>query len=1337
MISEESDIHLYNLTLQRNSNYVHSCIGHFIDRRPVHSQNTDDDNSKKKRKKKQKELQICLATETHIELCDMENGTINKICSFPIFATIRSMGKLSLESSYSHLVLVSDSGNLTIGRFVRHESQAYAIKFQTLFNEPFSRSGIRRLSPQAHLEIDLHGRCILLSAMERNKLCYLTESKNDQLQISSPLEANRANFVTMQTAVCDVGFDNPCFASLEIDTVDKSRHLVFYILDLGLNHIIKKTEFTLSGDLNFIIPVPNLESYNIRTRNSPIQNRSAKEEEEEEGGGDDAADDEINPFVILGFDDYISLRDLRGFYNLKVKIPKRKGSTSTYIITGTLHKLKKEFFILLQSNHGDLYKVRVLGNDEDNNNPLLTITYFDTLPLAESLHILKNGFMFANMETGNNVLYQFESLGNDDDFATINTSQEPERDLILKVNDTLENLSIADQQSNLNPILSNQIVETTPLTMLTQTKSNTGIVTTGVGFETLISSPLPSSPDGIWTIRFPQDQEHKLLFLSFPKSTMILKIADGTVEELDTEENPFQMKNDKTIFTGSMGNKSIIQVCENGMVQVTMERFLDAEGNERLKFTTKLNWYPPAGIKIVKATCTTTQLVVALSNNEIAYFETDNTNGTDSLNEFQDRIEIDDKITAISLSQGHRSDFLIIATRDSSVKLLSLRKSDQENFLETISMQALVSPANSVLLVETAEALHLHVGLVDGVYVRSKVARHDGQLLDVRTKYLGSKPVDISIIPDVDPRIDEREEDNDEDEEDELEEEMKKSKIPAVILHCNKTWISYELDSLMFIRPLLLSGIQGLKKASGFVTDEMRFNGCCSVSSSGALVIGKIKNLNTKEQWFQRRDIQTKDVKRGGDDADRNEDDSSDGDNDDDDDDDDNDDDGTKKEHGVSANNFIGKKIVQDFEDKKLFYVVENSLENDSCRISVTKSHQSYRNDYTRDHYQVLEQCRCLHAAITRFGQSDKYFIISTDTGTLKTFKLRITKTNGTRSFSLDFINVTDIGDKVYSMTSFGDKLLVPVNNALVLYGLGKKQLLKKSITMTPPSITKITALVQWDNERIATGDIQESVTFFQFDKSSNRFFALADDIVKRHVTTLQFLDRSTVIGGDKFGNCWVLRIPQEHERFITEEFSFFMSRYHKPPSGTLNPNIMECPFKLNLMNHFYLNDIPMSFHLVEMVQMSDRAAILYTGLQGTIGCLLPLVTKKEVDFFQSLEKVLQDADDLFFLERENRLASNKDDEEGELLGEGFTDNSKSKTHDKDPIPEGAYSIVGRDHLIYRSYYSPVKNIIDGDLCENFFRLYPSEQKYLSDKMGRRNVSDITRRVNEIRTNYL
>jgi splicing factor 3B subunit 3 len=58
-----------------------------------------------------------------------------------------------------------------------------------------------------------------------------------------------------------------------------------------------------------------------------------------------------------------------------------------------------QFFFLLQSEEGDLYKVTIDHVDEDVER--VKIKYFDTVPVATSLCILKSGFLFVASEFGN------------------------------------------------------------------------------------------------------------------------------------------------------------------------------------------------------------------------------------------------------------------------------------------------------------------------------------------------------------------------------------------------------------------------------------------------------------------------------------------------------------------------------------------------------------------------------------------------------------------------------------------------------------------------------------------------------------------------------------------------------------------------------------------------------------------------------------------------------------------------------------------------------------------------------------------------------------------------
>ncbi|AQZ12723.1 RSE1 (YML049C) [Zygosaccharomyces parabailii] len=1290
MFVDSSELNLYHLTLQRQSNYVHSCIGHFVDGNE--EENTTALTNGKIRPKKH--LQLCIATETHLELYDVSEGSLKKLALVPVFAIVAAIETLHLENTVcSFLAITSDSGNLTLAKFVRVSDEKVVLK--TLLNQPLTRSGLRRLSPISYLQVDLHGRCLFLSAIERNILCFVANQVGqDGICLQDPLEALVPHSLTLDTTVCDVSYDNPCFASLEIRG---NHYLVFYVLDLGLNHIVKKADYKLNDTANFLMGLPALSKYHIACHI------------ETDGGGDQVEYDETNPFVLIGFENFLVIKDLQGYFDIKVLIPRRNGKPGpTIIICYAIQTLKKDFFVLLQSNWGDLFKLKIIPDKKNFNRPTATISYFDTIPQASNLHIFKNGYLFATSELNDNYLFQFESLG--DDEPLLGSSFEP------SVN--LQNLSLVEIQKNLNPLSSSQVVNAAPLTFTMSSLNKARFLTNGVNFDTTISTQLPAGADDIWTIKFPTDEYHRLLFLSYSKSTMILKTEEGTMEQLPPDESSFKVKADKTVFVGIMGNKSVIQVCENEMRQITTP----SQSNQ---FERKLEWYPPAGIRVIAAASTRSQLVIALSNGEVAYFEMDTESGSDSLHELQNRIEFNEDITGVAMLPGLRSDFLAVGNKESTIKILSLKKSDVDDFLEVVSIQALMAPVSDLKLIRIQRELQLHVGLENGVYLRSKLNGLDGQLYDVKRKFLGPKRVTLSLIPNVSLTATSKDEESDEDEsdgegQDTLDSEHFKENTrqlkPCVILHSTKTWVCYENDILFHVRPILLSNDNALIKVSDFAAENIKTNGCCALTSSHNLVIGKILDFISKDKWFHVEEVDLNEISN---DESRF---------------------GQEDEEDlerVPKRLYDACKVITFGDSKDLTLYIENAVDDEHVRVSLARAHHFFTLTNNTQKFQILQKMKAVTAVITKFTTSSHYLVVSASDNKLYTFVLTFKRVpNGAGTFELELIHTTQVEDRVHAMIEFKKKLLVPVFGSLILYSLGKKQLLKRSISQTTAFITKITALSNWEDQRIAVGDNRESVTLFCFDDSKNVFVAIADDIVKRYVTCLAFLDQSTVIGGDKFGNIWTLRLPHAYEKLIKTNFPRALDSLQQYRGLKRKaPNAMDCPFKWTILNHFFVNDIPMHIQKIKSVQLSDRPSIIYCGLQGTIGCLIPLLTKQEIMYMKDLEVVMRDADDIFSLDQDTQNTSNMEvTEDNYAFGD---DTPKTGDHARTQIPEGAYSIVGRDHLKYRSYYAPVRNVIDGDLCETFVNMSVTEQMSLCKQLTNLKPEDVINQVNEIRTNYI
>lgn len=256
--------------------------------------------------------------------------------------------------------------------------------------------------------MDPKGRACLTASVEKNKLVYvLNRNAQAELTISSPLEAHKAQTLVFALVALDVGYANPVFAALEVDYGDSDQDptgqayediektLVYYELDLGLNHVVRKWSDPVDRTATILFQVP---------------------------GGTDGPSG-----VLVCGEDNITYRHSNQ-EAFRVAIPRRRGATEDpqrkrVIVAGVMHKLKGAagaFFFLLQTEDGDLFKITIEMVEDDNGQPTgevrrLKIKYFDTVSVATSLCILKSGFLFVASEFGNHQFYQFEKLGDDDE----------------------------------------------------------------------------------------------------------------------------------------------------------------------------------------------------------------------------------------------------------------------------------------------------------------------------------------------------------------------------------------------------------------------------------------------------------------------------------------------------------------------------------------------------------------------------------------------------------------------------------------------------------------------------------------------------------------------------------------------------------------------------------------------------------------------------------------------------------------------------------------------------------------------------------------------------------
>lgn len=270
----------------------------------------------------------------------------------------------------------------------------------------------------------------------------------------------------------------------------------------------------------------------------------------------------------------------------------------------------------------------------------------------------------------------------------------------------------------------------------------------------------------------------------------------------------------------------------------------------------------------------------------------------------------------------------------------------------------------------------------------------------------------------------------------------------------------------------------------------------------------------------------------------------------------------------------------------------------------------------------------------------------------------------------LEFIHKTKVEEPPMALVAFQGRLAAGIGKSLRIYDLGLKQLLRKAhVEVAPQLIVSLNT----QGSRIIVGDLQQGVTMAVFDHEYQKLIPFIDDTIAHWTTCTAMVDYESVVGGDKFGNVWIVRCPEKASQEADEGGNSLLNA-RDYLHGTSN--------RLDSVAHFFTQDIPTSITKASLV-VGVQDVIVWGGLQGTIGVLIPFVTREDADFFHALEVQMRA---------------------------------------EDP------SLVGRDHLMYRGYYVPVKGVIDGDLCERF-RLLPLDKKQQIAGELDRSVREIERKI--------
>ncbi|KAK6617102.1 Splicing factor 3B subunit 3 [Polyplax serrata] len=1216
-------MHLYNLTLQKATGVTHAVHGNFSG-------------------SKMQEILVSRGKSLELLRPDPNTGKVHTLLSVEIFGIVRSLMSFRLTGgTKDYIVVGSDSGRIVILEYIPAKNI-----FEKVHQETFGKSGCRRIVPGQYLAIDPKGRAVMIGAVEKQKLVYiLNRDAEARLTISSPLEAHKSNTLVYHMVGVDVGFENPMFACLEIDyeeadmdptgeAASKTQQtLTFYELDLGLNHVVRKYSEPLEEHANFLVSVP---------------------------GGNDGPSG-----VLICSENYLTYKNLGDQHDIRCPIPRRRNDLDDpergmIFVCSATHKTKSVFFFLAQTEQGDIFKI-TLETDEDMVTEI-KLKYFDTVPVATSMCVMKTGFLFVASEFGNHYLYQIAHLGDDDDEPEFSSAMPLEEgDTFFFAPRALRNLVQVDEMDSLSPIMACQVAdlanEDTPqLYMLCGRgpRSTLRVLRHGLEVSEMAVSELPGNPNAVWTVKRRVEEEYDAyIIVSFVNATLVLSIGE-TVEEVT--DSGF-LGTTPTLSCSALGDDALVQVYPDGIRHIRADKRVN-------------EWKAPGKKTIMKCAVNQRQVVIALTAGELVYFEMD---PTGQLNEYTERKAMPSDVSCMALGTvlpGElRSRFLAVGLADNTVRIISLDPSD---CLSPLSMQALPAAAESLCIVEMGitekkpdgeesaviqSNLYLNVGLQNGVLLRTVLDPITGDLADTRTRYLGSRSVKLFRI--------------------------KMQGSEAVLAMSSRSWLSYYYQNRFHLTPL---SYESLEYASGFSSEQCP-EGIVAISTNTLRILALEKlgavfnqisfpleytprkfvvhpetakmilletehNAYTEETKKQRRVQMAEEM----------------------------------QEAAGEEEQDLAKEMAEAFlsEDlpESIFGAPKAGSGMWASIIRIIDPVEGRTDKIVR-----LEQNEAaLSIALIKFNNHpESLFLVvgavkdyqlsprQVSCGYLYTFRLNEDVTD------LELIHKTTVDEAPAALCPYHGRLLVGVGRMLRLYDLGKKKLLRKCENKyIPNQIVHICATGQ----RVFVSDVQESVYMVRYKRQENQLIIFADDTHPRWITCTTILDYDTVATADKFGNIAIIRLSSIVSDDVDEDPTGNKALWDR---GLLNGASQ----KADVLANFHVGETCMSLQKSTLIPGGSES-LVYTTLSGTVGVLVPFTSREDHDFFQHLEM-----------------------------------------HMRSEHPP----LCGRDHLSFRSYYYPVKNVIDGDLCEQYNSIDPAKQKSVAEDLDR-NPSEVSKKLEDIRTRY-
>jgi splicing factor 3B subunit 3 len=1130
----------------------------------------------------------------------------------------------------------------------------------------------------------------MISAIEKRKLVYvLNRDASGNRTIASPLEAHRSRTIVIDTVGVDNGYDNPIFASLEYEYPDEEdllegmisteggaqKEVAYYELDLGLNHVSRRWATPTHPSACCLAPL--------------------------HGGAEGPSG------VLVGGEDWIEY--LHEGSNVKIisAIPRRKlhpPGKGVLITQLAVHKQKKsKFFALAQSELGDVYKVSIRLNPDDKTKvDGISVSLLDTLPVANALNVSKLGMLFIPAEFGDHILYQFERIDvedvaptctSEDAISAYESSGMSERDYFTPMNASklactftptmLKNLRSLYTMESLAPttgILVGELAgnEVSPQMYTLNGRGPRSSLRTlrhGAAVTELAVSDLPGVPGAVFTIKDnSQDALDKTREID---KYIVVSFADATLV-LSIGETVEEVGRESAFLTQAPTLACAALANGAGIVQVHPAGVrLISQGKAK-------QWDCPGLKRIECASANESQVIVALAGGALIYFELDPVSGV-----LVDKPPVDMGADVSCLDVGtvqagrSRSMFAAVGFRDQTVKIVSL---EPGKLLAQRSSTALRARPYSVVLqfmptsVGGADDVMLTIGLDDGSSVRTGVDPVTGSISTSPTgRFLGARPVSVSRIT-----ID---------------------SCAATLLLSSRPWISRPdpKSGKNIMAPLSYAPLDhGCSFSSdsikeGIVATSGTTLRILSVESEGAC-------LGTEDEAFNSNKVDLRYTPRqmcllaaGGEE-------------------------GAKKlvlavvesdynDYSLSEKNAMGfdpsgsgkhkddgdgmdidsdeeKEDEEEDEDEKKARVtpirgpVPDTPGHWGSSIRLLDPSNGCS---TLDCIELGENEAAFCCASVRFHSrgGEALLAVGTVTGMsmhpLKHTASHIVIYRVINGGKFQLLHRTPVDDgPVLALAHFQGRLLAGIGQTLRLYEMGKRQLLRKCELRGLPTMVRT---LQGTGDRAYVGDLMQSMQFVRYDSSTNKLILVANDRVPRPITCQELLDMNTIAVGDKFGNISVLRLPRGADSRAVDM------------SGTRalwDSARDDVTPRLETLCNYHIGEIVTGMTRASLVA-GGAESLIYVTVTGRIGALIPFTSRENVDFYTALEGCLRK---------------------------------------EAPRP------TGREPQAYRSYYAPVKHVIDGDLCEMYGKLSFEQQKKIAEQLDR-NVGEVIKKLEDTRNALL